>query len=74
MKRVDTGVVYKVDRLTHSLADFAKIVDQFHKQGISFVSAEVRNSIVCPNFGKGRNRVHGVHRCDCQIDVLLSHP
>jgi DNA invertase Pin-like site-specific DNA recombinase len=37
-KRVDTVVVYKVDRLTRSLADFAKIVEQFDKQGISVVS------------------------------------
>src|SRR5580704_12076855 len=37
-KRVDTVVVYKVDRLTRSLADFAKIVEQFDRQGISFVS------------------------------------
>jgi site-specific DNA recombinase len=37
-KRIDTVVVYKVDRLTRALADFAKIVEQFDKQGISFVS------------------------------------
>jgi site-specific DNA recombinase len=37
-KKIDTVVVYKVDRLTRSLADFAKIVEQFDKQGISFVS------------------------------------
>jgi site-specific DNA recombinase len=37
-KRINTVVVYKVDRLTRSLADFAKIVEQFDKQGISFVS------------------------------------
>jgi site-specific DNA recombinase len=37
-KRVDTVVVYKVDRLTRSLSDFAKIVDQFDEQGVSFVS------------------------------------
>src|ERR1700736_1330280 len=37
-KRVDTVVVYKVDRLTRSLTDFARIVDAFDKQGISFVS------------------------------------
>jgi site-specific DNA recombinase len=37
-KRVDTVVVYKVDRLTRSLADFAKIVEQFDGQGVSFVS------------------------------------
>ena len=36
--RVDTVVVYKVDRLTRSLADFAKIVDVFDARGVSFVS------------------------------------
>lgn len=35
---VDSVVVYKVDRLTRSLADFAKIVDQFDEKKISFVS------------------------------------
>jgi len=37
-KKIDTVVVYKVDRLTRSLNDFAKIVEQFDKQEISFVS------------------------------------
>lgn len=36
--RVDVIVVYKVDRLTRSLADFAKIVDVLDKRGASFVS------------------------------------
>ena len=36
--RVDVIVVYKVDRLTRSLADFAKIVDVLDAQGASFVS------------------------------------
>jgi site-specific DNA recombinase len=31
-------VVYKVDRLTRSLADFAKIVEAFDARGVSFVS------------------------------------
>jgi DNA invertase Pin-like site-specific DNA recombinase len=31
-------VVYKVDRLTRSLSDFAKIVDIFDKRNVSFVS------------------------------------
>jgi site-specific DNA recombinase len=35
---VDTIVVYKVDRLTRSLADFAKIVEILDGQGASFVS------------------------------------
>ncbi len=36
--RVDVVVVYKVDRLTRALADFAKIVEVFDAQGVSFVS------------------------------------
>ena len=35
---IDIVVVYKVDRLTRSLADFAKIVEVFDKHGVSFVS------------------------------------
>lgn len=36
--RVDTVVVYKVDRLTRSLLDFSKLVEAFDEAGISFVS------------------------------------
>ena len=36
--RVDVVVVYKVDRLTRSLADFARLVEIFDAQGVSFVS------------------------------------
>ena len=35
---IDTVVVYKVDRLTRSLADFAKIVEVFDAHSVSFVS------------------------------------
>ncbi|MFT5438149.1 MAG: site-specific DNA recombinase [Alphaproteobacteria bacterium] len=35
---IDTVVVYKVDRLTRSLGDFAKIVEVFDRQAVSFVS------------------------------------
>lgn len=37
-KKVGVIVVYKVDRLTRSLADFAKLVEVFDGQGVSFVS------------------------------------
>jgi site-specific DNA recombinase len=37
-RRVRVIVVYKVDRLTRSLADFAKLVELFDAQGVSFVS------------------------------------
>jgi site-specific DNA recombinase len=36
--RIDVVVVYKVDRLTRSLSDFAKIVEVFDKREVSFVS------------------------------------
>ena len=36
--RIDIIVVYKVDRLTRSLADFAKLVELFDAHGVSFVS------------------------------------
>ena len=37
-RKIDTVVVYKVDRLTRSLADFAKIVEVMDAHGVSFVS------------------------------------
>jgi site-specific DNA recombinase len=36
--RIDVVVVYKIDRLTRSLADFAKLVEAFDKKAISFVA------------------------------------
>lgn len=36
--QIDVVVVYKIDRLTRSLADFARIVELFDARGISFVS------------------------------------
>jgi site-specific DNA recombinase len=37
-RQIDVIVVYKVDRLTRSLADFAKLVELFDEHGVSFVS------------------------------------
>ncbi len=37
-RRIDIVVVYKVDRLTRSLTDFAKLVELFDEHGVSFVS------------------------------------
>jgi site-specific DNA recombinase len=37
-RRIDVIVVYKVDRLTRSLADFAKLVELFDAHRVSFVS------------------------------------
>ena len=38
VRGIDVIVVYKVDRLTRSLADFAKLVETFDAHGVSFVS------------------------------------
>jgi site-specific DNA recombinase len=37
-RKIDVIVVYKVDRLTRSLADFAKLVELFDSHSVSFVS------------------------------------
>ena len=37
-RRVDCVVVYKVDRLSRSLLDFARLLSLFEKRGVSFVS------------------------------------
>src|SRR2546429_165552 len=37
-RRVDCVVVYKVDRLSRSLLDFARLLSVFEKRGVSFVS------------------------------------
>src|ERR1700678_860264 len=37
-RRLDVIVVYKVDRLTRSLADFAKLVELFDEPEVSFIS------------------------------------
>ena len=36
--KVDTVVVYKIDRLTRSLSDFMKLMELFEPRGVSFVS------------------------------------
>lgn len=43
-RQVDVVVVYKIDRLTRSLADFARIVDVFDQANASFVSVTQRLS------------------------------
>ena len=37
-RQIDVIVVYKVDRLTRSLADFAKLIELFDAHGVSFIS------------------------------------
>jgi DNA invertase Pin-like site-specific DNA recombinase len=35
--RVDTVICYKIDRLSRSLTDFAKLVDVFERNSVTFV-------------------------------------
>ena len=37
-KRIDIIVIYKIDRLTRSLTDFAKLAERFDELNVSFVS------------------------------------
>src|ERR1700686_2829623 len=37
-RKVDYVIVYKVDRLSRSLLDFARLMSVFEQQGVSFVS------------------------------------
>ena len=37
-RKIDVVVIYKIDRLTRSLADFSKMVEVFERYGVSFVS------------------------------------
>ena len=37
-RRIDIIVIYKIDRLTRSLADFARLAELLDKSGVSFVS------------------------------------
>src|SRR5450755_721824 len=48
--RIDVIFVYKIDRLTRSLADFAKLVEAFDAQSISFV-AVTSSSTPRPRWG-----------------------
>ena len=41
-KLVDVMVIYEVDRLTRSLADFARMIELFDAEGVSFVAVTQR--------------------------------
>ena len=71
-RKIDMVVVYKVDRLTRSLADFAKLVELFEAHGVSFVSVTQqfntttshgaadpqRAAVICPVRAGDRRRAH----------------
>ena len=52
--KVDVIVVYKVDRLTRSLADFAKLVELLDAHNVSFVSVTQQFNTTTRRGSKGR--------------------
>ena len=67
-RRVDIVVVYKVDRLTRSLADFAKLIELFEPHRVSFVS--VTQSFNTSS-SMGRLTLKGEHRSGVELDGLV---
>ena len=67
-RRVDIVVVYKVDRLTRSLADFAKLIELFEPHRVSFVS--VTQSFNTSS-SMGRLTLKGEHRSGAELDGLV---
>jgi site-specific DNA recombinase len=53
--KIDIIVVYKVDRLTRSLADFAKLVELFDKHDVSFVSVTQQFNTTTPRIGRSQS-------------------
>ncbi len=49
--KIDSLIVYKVDRLSRSLLDFARIMEVLDKQGVSFVSVTQQLNTARDHFG-----------------------
>src|SRR5215471_5696260 len=63
--RIDIVVVYKVDRLTRSLADFSRLVEIFDGHSVSFVSVTQQfntTSSMCDHAGEAFCPVTSQHR------------
>jgi DNA invertase Pin-like site-specific DNA recombinase len=67
--RIDVVVVYKVDRLTRSLADFGRLVELFDAQDVSFVSVTQQFNTTS---SMGRLTLNMPHTIDL-IEVIF-HP
>ena len=72
-RKIDIIVVYKVDRLTRSLADFAKLVELFDAHGVCFVSVTQQfntttsMAVLCPVRARGHLRAYP--RQDCRLQA-----
>ena len=64
-RKIDVIVVYKVDPLTRSLADFAKLVELFDAHGVSFVSVtqQFNTTTSVGRLGKNRHPKNPARSC-----------
>jgi site-specific DNA recombinase len=69
-QKIDIIVVYKVDRLTRSLADFAKLVELFDAHDVSFVSV-TQSFNTTLSMGRLTLNVLLWFAADCVISQLL---
>lgn len=63
--KIDTVVIYKIDRLTRSLPDFAKLVEVFDRNGVSFVSVSRSVVVARRRSPTGRTTACGCCRPTC---------
>ncbi|MCS6976708.1 MAG: recombinase family protein, partial [Gemmatales bacterium] len=72
--RIDCVVVYKVDRLSRSLLDFARMMETFEKHHVSFVSVTQQFDTATSMEGGWSLRYRqysGIYKNLTQIDLLL---
>jgi uncharacterized membrane protein len=67
--KIDIVLAYKVDRLTRSLADFAKLIELFDAHGVSFVSV-TQSFHTGSSMGRLNNHHHLVHTV-ARVDGLI---
>ncbi|HWX83709.1 MAG TPA: bifunctional enoyl-CoA hydratase/phosphate acetyltransferase [Xanthobacteraceae bacterium] len=70
--RVDNVVVYKIDRLTRSLADFAKIVEILDAKGASFVSVTQQFNTTTVREGKAEALMKGSLHTDELMGAVVA--
>jgi predicted site-specific integrase-resolvase len=85
-RKINVVVVYKVDRLTRSLADFAKLVELFDAHGVSFVSVTQQFNTTtsmgrltlnvllsfCAIRAGGHRRAHSGQGCRLQAQAIVA--
>jgi hypothetical protein len=70
-RKIDVIVVYKVDRLTRSLADFAKVVELFDEHDVSFISVtQAFNTTTSMGRLRHKGQIHdGLHSAIIDLET-----